>query len=85
MPYVLAFAEVMESKLDENRHKGRTGWRHMTPSWLLERLQVETRELERAMKTKNSRDIAREAADVANFAMFIADKFGGLTVSKESK
>jgi NTP pyrophosphatase (non-canonical NTP hydrolase) len=71
----------MEEKLRENDHKG--GWGTMSAASLFVRLVEETGELaslvdrmrglpEIAWRAK----IAREAADVANFAMMIADNFG---------
>ncbi len=86
-PYVLAFGERMEGKLALNRHKGnREGWINDDPEALLKRLREETRELEIAMNVAKVRmwegksnashaadDVANEAADIANFAMMIAD------------
>jgi NTP pyrophosphatase (non-canonical NTP hydrolase) len=45
----------------------------MSQKWLLNRLRQETGELSRAIKRGNATEIAREAADVSNFAMMIAD------------
>lgn len=75
---VQVFAAAMERKLRENDYKG--GWRHMAPKWLLKRLRQEVKELERrlAEKTAKPKEIASEAADVANFAMMIADTAGEL-------
>ena len=77
-PIVSHFAEAMEQKLKENDYKG--GWSGCTPSWLLRRLRAEINELARALKhhKRTPALIAREAADVANFAMMIADVTGGL-------
>lgn len=68
------FSEQMETKLRENDHKG--GWDECSIDWLYSRLQEESRELWRAVDRDDfdAADIAREAADVANFAMMIADK-----------
>lgn len=66
------FAERMEGKLLENDHKG--GWHDEHPSDLYERLLEEARELKEAlMLGAESYDIVREAADVANIAMMLAD------------
>ena len=84
-PKVQTFAECMEQKLRENDYKG--GWNHMRPSDLYRRLREELGELWREIKVlegmlpHNANDLAldqqrkivREAADVANFAMMIAD------------
>ncbi|KKN48571.1 hypothetical protein LCGC14_0651580 [marine sediment metagenome] len=68
---VVRFVDVMLEKLDENRHKDH--WSDMSHKWLLNRLRQETIELRGAIKRGRATEIAREAADVANFAMMIAD------------
>lgn len=66
------FARGMERELQKNDHKG--GWEYCKPSWLLRRLRAETNELERAVKGKKDWEtVLSEAADIANFAMMIAD------------
>lgn len=70
---VLKFAEVMMTKLGENAWKAPWGSRGVKTGFLLKRLDAEVRELRRAWKKKNYAEIQREAADVANFAMMIAD------------
>ena len=72
------FHTTMFVKLSEKQYKG--GWEDLSPSELLSMLKVEVKELEEALDKENTnrRDIAREAADVANFAMMIADVCGGL-------
>ncbi len=85
-PYVLAFAELMEAKLEANRHKGnREGWMKASPNALLERLREELVELIWALRGTTLEPgpdalaaVAHEAADVANFAMMIADRIGAL-------
>jgi hypothetical protein len=68
------------------------GWAHDLPQRLMERLHDEVQELELALaryiadptidrtaKTETlAVEVAREAADVANFAMMVADVVGGL-------
>jgi NTP pyrophosphatase (non-canonical NTP hydrolase) len=80
-PIVLWFAGEMEKKLEANRHKGDAeGWRMCSPFTLLDRLREETGELSTAMDLIPPADpavfpkIIAEAADVANFAMMIADQ-----------
>ncbi len=84
-PAVLAFAYAMETKLRVNDHKG--GWARCSNGYLLRRLRNETKELASALHRQNrSRKdwnshaplILAEAADVANFAMMIADVCGNL-------
>lgn len=74
-PFVLAFAERMEAKLAENRHKGnRDDWVKDDIIDLRRRIHMELRELDDACNNKSSsEDIANEAADVANFCMMVAD------------
>jgi hypothetical protein len=89
-PEVAAFALLMEAKLRENDHKG--GWHGEDTEGLLRRLREETDELETAMKRGPGTEwpygarqkpqrtlIGREAADVANFAMMLADVCGAIS------
>lgn len=82
---VLRFALAMQERLDANAHK--PGWRDDTPEALLRRLHEETAELNRALGGDASYpSIRREAADVGNFAMMLADNFGDLdTFDAESE
>lgn len=74
IPTVLWFASQMEAKLKKNRHKGdQEGWRDCGVSYLMERLHGEFEELTRALSSTDKEDIIAECADVANFAMMIAD------------
>ena len=67
-PEVAAFAQAMENALRENDWKGH--WRHCSGTYLFNRLRGEVNELSRASTSAR----LKEAADVANFAMMIADK-----------
>lgn len=69
---VVWFSHEMQAKLNENSHKGET-WPRFSQRQLLNRLKQETGELERAIES--GKDVVEEAADVANFAMMIADNF----------
>ncbi|NBJ13243.1 hypothetical protein [Microvirga arsenatis] len=76
-PEVLAFALLMEQQLRANDHK--PGWKNDAPVVLMDRLHEEAAELHEALKQGDYREhIALEAADVANFAMMIADVCGCL-------
>lgn len=75
------FSGEMVEKLLKNSHKG--GWDSCTPAYLSRRLGNELKELREIMhdsyktpETKN--EIIRECADIANFAMMIAQNVGGL-------
>ena len=79
-PAVRRFAEAMEKKLRENDYKG--GWRDCTDSYLYKRMTGECGELlwyltEPQHKGRVNEDIIErivgESADVANFAMMLAD------------
>lgn len=72
------FMQVMRDKLNENQHKPR--WDGDTIEWLMMRLKEETQELVEAIDfNEPPRNVARECADIANFAMMIADVSKGLT------
>jgi len=82
-PAVQWFAEQMEAALRRNDHK--TGWAGCDQDYLLDGLDQEVKELDRACERfdpKTAKRIATndeiigEAADVANFAMMIADNAG---------
>jgi len=71
------FAVEMEKKLQENDHKG--GWADEDDSYLIGRLQDEVVELKNSLRMFPTKDQAertvKEAADVANFAMMIAEQY----------
>ena len=75
-PEVRWFAEQMEARLRANDHK--TGWLDCNDSWLLGRLREELEELAGEVlawgESRRPEYVVKEAADVANFAMMIADK-----------
>ena len=72
-PEVAWFAEQMELVLRANDHK--PGWQNDAPVDLLKRLYEEVEELRDGMFIPvNANTIVKEAADVANFAMMIADQ-----------
>lgn len=86
-PAVAAFASEMEAKLCENDHKGgREEWRTRDPLVLLAYLKIEVAELELELRapTREPRLIAREAADVGNIAMMVADACGALAGERVS-
>jgi hypothetical protein len=77
-PCVQKFAELMEIKLRENDHKG--GWSTVPDKRLFELLLEECSELATELDQAHWKSssparlhVMREAADVANFAMMIAD------------
>ena len=65
------FAGVMEERLQRNDQKG--GWETCSDRYLLERLAGELIELAQAVSTDKDLHVIYEAADLANFAMMIAD------------
>ena len=76
---VVAFARLMESVLAEHdENKGDDGWLEESPQWLFERLQDEVDELAAVIEESDPQLIAKEATDVANFAMMIVDQVGAL-------
>lgn len=86
-PEVQRFAEAMEKRLRANDHKG--GWCDCPLDYLITRLDEETSELLVALGKavgfnlqRGASRIRKEAADVANFAMMIADNYGDLMAEK---
>lgn len=78
-PEVRAFADLMEAQLKANDHK--PGWKGDDPNALWSRLSDEALELTEEVGD-SARDpilVGKEAADVANFAMMIADVCGALS------
>ena len=70
------FAILMQGKLNENAHKG--NWDNCEMGYLRRRLSQEVAELKRALDkhkrgNATAEDVRNECADVANFAMMIAD------------
>lgn len=75
-PHVLSFAKRMEAKLSKNRHKGdREGWLKCDVQFLISALKDEVGEMEAAAWEGDADETANECADIANFAMMIADWF----------
>lgn len=65
------FTAVMKHKLDMNDSKG--GWENEHPKDMLMCLLVECTELAEALQKSDWDNVVLESADVANFAMMIAD------------
>lgn len=65
------FAGQMAAKLEINSHK--RGWNGLSERWILNRIRQELGELQRAVAAESGENIIREAADVANFCMMIAN------------
>jgi NTP pyrophosphatase (non-canonical NTP hydrolase) len=73
-PEVLWLAQAMEKKLQKNDHKGKWGsFGTDKLQWWLDRLQEEVEELRNAAHHEGAEATRLEAADVANFALMIAD------------
>lgn len=69
------FTAVMRDKMVENTHKGDT-WQTMDIKELLDRLEEEYRELVQAIiYDVGAVHVTKEAADIANFAMMVADRY----------
>ena len=72
---VRLFAEAMEKRLAQNDSK--SGWEGCDVEYLLEALDEEVQELKNALITEKPKRILKEATDIANYAMMIADNAGG--------
>jgi NTP pyrophosphatase (non-canonical NTP hydrolase) len=84
---VKRFAEAMIEKLNEPKNLAKSDWKGLDMPYLFSRLDEEVYELQNALckpisKCVSSKakkiEILKECADVANFAMMIADKVGAL-------
>lgn len=73
-PEVAQFALLMEAKLRANDYKRH--WRYCSMQYLSMRLTQERKELNLALATRTG--VGLECADIANFAMMVADKAGDL-------
>ena len=91
-PAVRRFAVLMEQALRRNDWKG--GWKNEPPSWFFARLLEEAGDLVKACRSSadgnpfrppDPASVAKEAADVANFCMFIADVAGALKPEEEEE
>lgn len=74
-------AIVANGKLDErstDKGGGRPQWLRRDYQTLLLDLEAEVRELEEALAAGDLAEVVREAGDIANTAMFVADKAGAL-------
>lgn len=64
----------MKEKLSENNHK--KGWESCSDNYLFRRLDEEFTELKiKIASNAKTKEVIRECADVANFAMMIADNY----------
>lgn len=81
-PSVTWFAQEMETVLQANDHKG--GWEDCTLPYLTERLIQETGELVVALMEDDPAvfDVVKECADIANFAMMIAENYAKQVLNK---
>ena len=92
---VLAFARAMQHKLDANKFKdgrgwtrnpdgSRSGWAGVSPDFLIEKLEEECSELIYEVQRGGGDLIWKEAADVGNIAMMLADVTDALAFVPES-
>lgn len=73
-PEVRKFAERMELKLRKHdTDRGVTGWQSESTEYLMNQILEEYHELIVAIGSGNLYSVCDEAADVANFAMMVAD------------
>ena len=78
-PGVLSFAEFMEEQLQANDHKG--GWANESEERLVDRLLAKVAQLSSAIH--DGRPLTVLSADVANYAMMIADIEQGYMAEKD--
>ena len=76
-----AFASVMEARLKDNA--GRGDWRTLNFYYLVAALTSNVGQLIRSFQVDKPDIVLRSAADVANYAMMIADLYGELAKRKK--
>ena len=79
-PELEAFANVMEARLRENASRG--DWRALNFYYLIACLASNLGQLVRAFQVSKPEVVLRSAADMANYAMMIADLYGELGAKK---
>lgn len=81
---VKLFAEAMINKLNEPKNLAKGGWENLNIRTLIASIEEETDELQDAYLAKVvckkcwKETILKECADVANYAMMVADRVGAL-------
>jgi NTP pyrophosphatase (non-canonical NTP hydrolase) len=65
------FAGLMKERLEANKHKGY--WGDCSIAYLLIRLEEEVAELRAAIRDSDIKAVTRQAANIANFCMMIAE------------
>lgn len=70
------FVERMREKLAVPRNQEKGDWRGADTDYIFGLLMKEVMELHRAILTGTGMKVIEEAADVANFAMMLADMIG---------
>ncbi len=81
-PEVLKFAEAMELQLQANEYKG--GWKDCSSKFLLSELQKNYNSLGELLPS-DKKNVLRRTANIANFAMMIANNWGGLAEEENAK
>ncbi len=79
-PEVRAFAEEMEKQLKANEHKGH--WDDCKEDFLYDELDKNFQILDFALANNDMPEILRRCANIANFAMMLADNEGNLGGSR---
>jgi len=80
-PEIAIFASAMEARLKENANRG--DWRAYNFYYLVASLTSNIGQMVRAHQVGNGDVVLRSAADTANYAMMIADLYGGLAARKK--
>lgn len=77
-PEVWAMALMMEAQLKRNDHRG--GWKDMRPGELHERIHFNQLDLAAHRVATDKKAYGRTCADIANFAMMLADNAQALAL-----
>ncbi len=79
-PEIAAFSRIMESRLKENSNRG--DWRAFNFYYLAACLAANLGQMVRGYQSEKPDVTLKAAADTANYAMMIADLYGGLAQRK---
>ena len=82
-PEVLAFALLMEAQLKRNDYRG--GWKDESPTYLGHRIEENMRDLGMISANEDVPGYHRTCADIANFAMMLADNRAALTAATDAE
>jgi hypothetical protein len=70
-PSVIRMARMMEGQLRANESRG--GWSHCDKDYFIEKLEINLRDLTYNLAANAHKEVQRDCADLANFAMMLSE------------